>query len=208
MPSTTCSRHGTRRTAAIPLGCPPRTEALLAGEIIHPMLRALWAPRLSRRSNGSPASEADRAEGREPVVAEEQGEAEVAGVTLYGRVDRLDPAADGRLAVVDYKSGKAPSGKAVAEGFAFQLGLLALIAERGGFGGIKGPTGADEYWSLTKDKDRFGKRVCADKDLARGAFVADCAAASHRRGANISPATSRSRPSSIPSMHPTRITTS
>ena len=58
-------------------------------------------------------------------MAEEFGEAEVAGVTLYGKVDRIDRLADGRLAIVDYKTGKAPRPKAVAEGFALQLGLLS-----------------------------------------------------------------------------------
>ena len=59
----------------------------------------------------------DRAEGREPMLAETKGEAEVAGVTLYGGVDRIDRLPDGRLAIVDYKTGQAPGQKAVAEGF-------------------------------------------------------------------------------------------
>ena len=150
----------------------PRARALLAGDNIHPMLRALWSPRLIEAVEWvAETMAADRAAGRTPLLAESKGEADIAGVTLEGRVDRLDRLADGRLAVVDYKSGKPPSGTAVEQGFALQLGLLALIAERSGFDGIKGATGAHEYWSLTKDKDKFGKRVSADKKAGPEAFV-------------------------------------
>jgi len=60
--------------------------------------------------------------------------------------------ADGGLAIVDYKTGSPPSGKAVAEGYSLQLGLLGLIAERGGFEGIEGAAACFEYWSLARDQ--------------------------------------------------------
>jgi ATP-dependent helicase/nuclease subunit B len=52
-----------------------------------------------------------------------------------------------------------------------QLGLLALIAERGGFEGITGTASAFEYWSLAKDKQSFGKRTHADKGAEPGTFL-------------------------------------
>jgi ATP-dependent helicase/nuclease subunit B len=79
------------------------------------------------------------------------------------------------LAIVDYKTGKAPSAKAVAEGFALQLGLLALIAGQGGFDGINGIASAFEYWSLAKDRNGFGKRVTADKSVEPGMFMTQVA---------------------------------
>jgi ATP-dependent helicase/nuclease subunit B len=85
-----------------------------------------------------------------------KGECQLAGVTLDGRVDRIDRFSDGSLAIVDYKTGKAPSAKAVAEGYSMQLGLLGLIAENGGFDGIEGVPAAFEYWSLAKEKGRLG----------------------------------------------------
>ena len=98
---------------------------------------------------------------------------QIAGVELYGKVDRIDVAADGTLAIIDYKTGKAPSAKAVAEGFALQLGLLALIAERGGFEGIAGTASAFEYWSLAKDKDTASASAShADKAVEPGTFLA------------------------------------
>jgi len=150
----------------------PRARALVADEGIHPMLRALWQPRLIEAVQWIAGEvEADRAKGRAPKAAELFGKAEIAGVELYGKVDRIDVAADGTLAIIDYKTGKAPSAKAVAEGFALQLGLLALIAERGGFEGITGTAGAFEYWSLAKDKQSFGKRSHADKAVEPGTFL-------------------------------------
>ena len=150
----------------------PRAKALVADEGIHPMLRALWQPRLIEAVQWIAGEvEADREKGRAPKAAELFGKAEIAGVELYGKVDRIDIAADGTLAIIDYKTGKAPSAKAVAEGFALQLGLLALIAERGGFEGIGGTASAFEYWSLAKDKQSFGKRTAADKAVEPGTFL-------------------------------------
>jgi len=159
-------------------GCNPaklaaRAELMMSDEAIHPMLRALWAPRLMEAVEWIAAeSAADRDSGRMPIVAEEFGEAEVAGVTLYGKVDRIDRLPDGTLAIIDYKTGQAPRPKAVAEGFALQLGLLSLIARDGGFGDIKGEAGAHEYWSLAKKNGRIGYRWSPDGDEGPDAFVA------------------------------------
>jgi ATP-dependent helicase/nuclease subunit B len=80
----------------------------------------------------------------------------LAGVMLTGKFDRIDRLADGTLAVIDYKTGKPPSPAAVREGFSLQLGLLGLIAERGGFDAIAGKARGFEYWSLSKKGDAFG----------------------------------------------------
>jgi ATP-dependent helicase/nuclease subunit B len=150
----------------------PRAQAMVGDDAIHPMLRALWAPRLMEAIGWIAAQMTeDRELGRKPILAEEFGEAVVAGVTLYGKVDRIDRLSDGKLAIVDYKTGQAPAKKAVSEGFALQLGLLSLIARDGGFKGIQGEAGAQEYWSLAKDKGEFGYRRLADKDDGPAAFV-------------------------------------
>jgi len=46
----------------------------------------------------------------------------------------------------------------VQDGYALQLGLIALIAERGGFKGVQGSVEKFEYWSLSKRRkdDGFG----------------------------------------------------
>lgn len=150
----------------------PRAEALLRGETIHPMLRALWAPRLMEAIKWIEEQQReDRDQGRRPLKAEISGETQIDGVTVHGKADRIDVLVDGGLAIVDYKTGKAPSPKAVAEGFALQLGLLGLIARAGGFPEVRGEPETHEYWSLTKDRDKFGKRVCPDKKMGAAAFL-------------------------------------
>jgi ATP-dependent helicase/nuclease subunit B len=150
----------------------PRAEALLADETIHPMLRALWAPRLLEAIEWMAQLERDnRANGRKPLAAEASGETRLAGVTVHGRVDRIDRLADGGLAIIDYKTGKPPSQKAVDAGFALQLGLLGLIAREGGFEGVSGEPEAHEYWSLTKDRGSFGKLMQPDRKVGADEFL-------------------------------------
>ncbi|MGZ8359321.1 MAG: double-strand break repair protein AddB, partial [Allosphingosinicella sp.] len=135
----------------------PRAEALLAGAAAHPLMRALWQPRLMEAIDFIAREvEQNRAAGRLPLAAEAEGTCELAGVTLRGIADRIDRLADGSLAIVDYKTGQPPSGKAVAEGYSLQLGLLGLIAERGGFEAVEGAASCFEYWSLARKAGRLG----------------------------------------------------
>ena len=135
----------------------PRAEALLAGAAAHPLMRALWQPRLMEAIHFIAAEvEKNRAAGRLPLAAEAEGRCELAGVALKGVADRIDRCADGSLAIVDYKTGQPPSAKAVAEGYSLQLGLLGLIAEHGGFDGVEGLGSCFEYWSLARKAGRLG----------------------------------------------------
>ncbi|HLL59512.1 MAG TPA: PD-(D/E)XK nuclease family protein, partial [Allosphingosinicella sp.] len=84
------------------------------------------------------------------------GELAIAGVTLQGMADRIDRAADGSLVILDYKTGTPPGPKAVAEGYSMQLGLLGLIAQRGGFKDVEGIPACFEYWSLAKKAGKLG----------------------------------------------------
>ena len=79
---------------------------------------------------------------REPVAVEApfNVDVEVDGrqVSLVGAVDRLDRLDDGRLAVVDFKTGRvAPSRNEVAG--MDQLGIYQLAVESGGFDEVAGP---------------------------------------------------------------------
>ena len=151
----------------------PRAEQLLGNEAIHPMLRALWAPRLLEAIDWIAATErATQAEGRRPLAAELKGEAPLAGVTVEGRVDRIDRLPNGSLAIIDYKTGQPPSKKSVNEGFALQLGLLGLIGRAGGFEGASGDPEAFEYWSLARYRGKFGRLMRPDEDMEPGEFLA------------------------------------
>ena len=135
----------------------PRAEELLAGSDAHPLMRALWQPRLLEAIDWI-ADEVvkNRAAGRRPLKAEVWGETELAGIMLGGKVDRIDRAADGSLVILDYKTGTPPGPKAVAEGYSMQLGLLGLIAERSGFKDVEGLPACFEYWSLAKCGGKLG----------------------------------------------------
>ncbi len=149
-----------------------RAERLLEDEAIHPMLRALWAPRLLEAIEWIASMEREnQAKGRRPLKAEVAGETELAGVIVHGRVDRIDRLPNGGLAIIDYKTGAPPTQKAVSAGFALQLGLLGLIGRAGGFADISGNPEAFEYWSLQRHNGRFGRLMCPDKDLEPGAFL-------------------------------------
>ena len=151
----------------------PRAERLLSDEAIHPMLRALWAPRLLEAIDWIAEMErANQAEGRVPIAAELKGETPLAGAIVEGRVDRIDRLADGTLEIIDYKTGQPPSQKSVAEGFSLQLGLLGLIGRAGGFEGVSGDPEAFEYWSLARYRGKFGRLMCPDKDMDEGEFLA------------------------------------
>ncbi|MDB5691626.1 MAG: addB [Alphaproteobacteria bacterium] len=135
----------------------PRAEALLRDAAAHPLMRALWQPRLLEAIDWIAEEVAkNRDSGRRPLAAEAKGKCEVGEVSLYGEADRIDLLSDGSLAIVDYKTGTPPGPKAVAEGYSMQLGLLGLIAERGGFDGIEGLPAAFEYWSLARKAGKLG----------------------------------------------------
>ena len=117
----------------------------------HPLTRHLWEPRLLRALDW--VQQTLDADGeREPVLFERRGEITYRGVSINGRIDRLDRLSDGRFAVVDYKTGSPPSGSQVEAGYALQLGTLGIMLEKGGFEGFEGSAEAFEYWSLAKSK--------------------------------------------------------
>jgi ATP-dependent helicase/nuclease subunit B len=149
--------EGSKRGALLPLA--EQTLAEISG---HPFMRGLWRPRLMAALQWVEDHNAELAlQGRVPVLWEKTGAIDIKGVRLHGRADRIDRLADGTLAVVDYKTGAPPSGRMVQEGFALQLGLVALIAERGGFDGLGGKVHGFEYWSLQKKQgtETFGYRA-------------------------------------------------
>jgi ATP-dependent helicase/nuclease subunit B len=59
---------------------------------------------------------------------------------LNTRADRIEELNDGRYAILDYKTGRAPSSKQVKSGLSPQLTLEGAILRKGGFDGI--PEGA------------------------------------------------------------------
>ena len=113
-------------------------EAVLEHSTPFPSARVLWRARLDRAADHLLRNDAKYA--GKPVLIEQVGAIEVGrtGFTLYGTPDRIDLLPDGRLHLVDYKTGTPPT-KAQQEAFDKQLLLAAAMAERGGFADL-GPT--------------------------------------------------------------------
>ena len=116
----------------------------------HPLLRALWRPRLAKALEWVGLQIASEA-GRVPEAFERWGSMHVRGIRIHGKADRLDRLESGGLAVVDYKTGGPPSGAEVEAGYALQLGTLGLIAAAGGFEDVSGEPERFEYWSLGRN---------------------------------------------------------
>lgn len=107
----------------------------------RPAIQAVWWPRFLRVADWFVANErAWRAQGRKPLGTEVSGQLSFAAnggtFELTARADRIDRLADGRLAILDYKTGTPPTANQVAKGFAPQLLLEAAIAEYGAFSAI------------------------------------------------------------------------
>jgi double-strand break repair protein AddB len=111
---------------------------VLQQEVPFPAARTLWLARFSRATDHVLTQ--DRKRGGTALLIEEKGEIAVPGhdFTLFGTPDRIDRLPDGRLHLIDYKSGNPPTERQQAQ-YDKQLLLAAAMAERGGFAGI-GPT--------------------------------------------------------------------
>ncbi|MBM3570711.1 MAG: double-strand break repair protein AddB, partial [Alphaproteobacteria bacterium] len=127
-------------------------RAVFAPHLAEPRVFAFWWPRFERVA----AWVLDRlAEDptRVTVASEVKGRLNLdlpaGAVTLTGKADRIDRLADGRLAIVDYKTGSVPARTKVESGAQSQLPLEAAIAEHGGFDGVKaGAVALLEYWRI------------------------------------------------------------
>ncbi|MTI44564.1 ATP-dependent helicase/nuclease subunit B [Roseibium hamelinense] len=105
-----------------------------------PAIRALWWPRFERVAKAFVDFEAKRAPRISTRHLEVGGGLELAlpgfSFRLRGRADRIDVKDDGTVAVIDYKTGQAPSLKQVESLLAPQMPLEAALVSRGGFSGL------------------------------------------------------------------------
>lgn len=80
--------------------------------------------------------------------------------TVTAKADRVDETIDGRINIIDYKTGKARSKKEVENAFAPQLPIEGLIAENGGFENIgKADVAELIYWQPAKKETIIGDDV-------------------------------------------------
>jgi len=105
-----------------------------------PETRAFWWPRFQRIAQWFAGFEAKRRANVKDLAVEIGGRIAIPfgkdAFTLTVRADRIECLADGRYAILDYKTGKPPSEPQVRTGLAPQLTLEAAILRGGGFDGI------------------------------------------------------------------------
>jgi ATP-dependent helicase/nuclease subunit B len=122
--------------------------------LARPGVWAFWWPRFIRIAAWVVAQEAQIRPALDAILSEVEGKLALDGprgrFELTGRADRVERRRDGTIALIDYKTGSAPSGPEVAQGYAPQLPLEAMMIEQGGFGGVAaGVVGELAYWRLT-----------------------------------------------------------
>jgi ATP-dependent helicase/nuclease subunit B len=129
-------------------------EMMTAESAKHPSAWAFWGPRLERIARWFIATEQSRRPLARTLATEVGGTLRIetpgGPFTLTATADRIDRLGDGRLAIIDYKTGMAPGAKEVGAGLAPQLALEAAIAAAGGFAGLPpAPAGELAYWRVT-----------------------------------------------------------
>jgi len=120
----------------------------------RPAVGAFWWPRFERIARWFVDNEQQRRSSLATILAEIKGKLQFAGpagaFTLTATADRIEHGKDGRLTIIDYKTGAVPNARDIGFGFAPQLPLEAAIAAAGGFTGIDGAAVAGlEFWRLS-----------------------------------------------------------
>lgn len=107
-------------------------DAIVSRETPFPAAQILWKARFERSVNHF-LTEDTRHDGT-ALALETEGSLAVPGVdfTLFGTPDRIDRLPDGKLHLIDYKTGTPPSRKQ-QDSFDKQLRLAAIMATQGGF---------------------------------------------------------------------------
>ena len=147
-------------------------DRALAEAGLRQALREWWRPRLHRIAAWVALRERERRLSQLSLIrGEVKGEWKLPvprGFLLTGRADRIERRADGRLAILDYKTGLPPSDKEVEAGFRPQLPLEAAMAEAGAFGpDLAGETAELVYWHLTGGFVPAEERIILRADAAR-----------------------------------------
>lgn len=122
--------------------------------LARPGVWAFWWPRFMRIAQWVATQEAERRPLLDAVLGEAAGMVSFAAphgtFTLTGRADRIERRRDGTIALIDYKTGTPPNNSDVAQGYAPQLPLEAMMIEQGGFKEVAAAAVAElAYWRLS-----------------------------------------------------------
>jgi ATP-dependent helicase/nuclease subunit B len=161
------------KETALPLPDDAEARLLAIGErefaqhMARPAVWAFWWPRFRQMAGWFIAEMRARQDSLSSIATESTGSLTIDSVSppfkLTAKADRLDVQRDGRLTIIDYKTGKPPNPQDVILGFSPQLPLEAAIASQGGFDKV--PTAAVaglEFWHLKGGRN--GAAVIPVKD--------------------------------------------
>lgn len=121
--------------------------------LTRPAVRAFWWPRFLHVAEWFVVTERERRRTVRTLATEIKAEWPVdfapSPFTLVAKADRIDRKGDGRIEIIDYKTGMIPTAPQIRAGFAPQLPLEALMAEAGAFGPVPaGEIGGLAFWRL------------------------------------------------------------
>lgn len=146
-----------------------REELLRLGEAyfnegMDPEVRAFWQPNFEKSADWLVKTEREYRKNIKRVYSEISGEltfqAPEGDFTVTAKADRIDVDADGRINVIDYKTGQARTKNEMLKGYAPQLPLEGLIAEHGGYKEIGQREAAKLiYWQLGKKETVFEENI-------------------------------------------------
>ncbi len=144
------------RNSSLPTMPPPDAAEILLGRLRDAFAPAFEAagfqafhwPRFERWTQAFLTWESGRRAELETVLIEQKGSlvlnlADGSTFELRAEADRIEVDRSGRVTVIDFKTGAAPSPREVKAGFAPQLTLEAEIAARGGFPSLGPVRGID-----------------------------------------------------------------
>jgi ATP-dependent helicase/nuclease subunit B len=151
----------------------PEAELIRIGEKAfapladYPEARAFWWPRFQRIARWFATQfEQPRRPRIAAIHAEIGGRVAIGDFTLTARADRIERLADGRFAILDYKTGQVPSDPQVQIGLSPQLTLEAAILRHGGFTDIAagGSVGELTYVALRGGEPAGLERIIKFKE--------------------------------------------
>ncbi|TAH32264.1 MAG: hypothetical protein EYC62_09575 [Alphaproteobacteria bacterium] len=123
-----------------------------------PYVAEMWWPRLCNILDWFVDIEQQRHAAVAQSITETKGQIQFAingyDYQLSATADRIDMHKDGSVSIIDYKSGKAPTGPEIESGLNPQLPLEAAICNGNGFANVRGKIGSIEFWELSAQNIR------------------------------------------------------
>jgi len=136
-------------------------EAAFGTVLEKPLVRAFWWPRFKQIAAWFLDRQRERLGLAVPAALEHSGELRLTGLTedftVTAKADRIDRLADGRLEIIDYKTGSVPKRERLLAGYAAQMPLEAVMAKVGAFPGLAAADVADLAWWTLKGDARFNE---------------------------------------------------